>query len=106
MKETTLIIYNIYYSSVCRYRHTHINTSKYTCSKFGLVKLNQFETLLPNESCLTGLKLGVAKGRLKFLHSILSLKPLYKTEHQAEVKTHVQRRMKMRRDFTIVVYNK
>ena len=41
---------------------------------------------------------------LKFLHSILSLKLLYKTEHQAEVKTHVHRRVKMRGDFIIVVY--
>ena len=49
------------------------------------MKLNQFNTLLPNESCLTGLKLGVAKGRLKFLHSILSLKPLYKTENDETV---------------------
>ena len=69
-----------------------------------MVKLNQFKTLLPNKSSLTGLKLGVAKGRLKFLHSILSLKPLYKTDYQAKVKTHVQRRVKMRRDFIIVLF--
>ena len=69
-----------------------------------MVKLNQFKTLLPNESSLTGLKLGVAKGRSKYLHSILSLKPLYKTDYHAEGKTHVQRRVKMRRDFIIVVY--